>query len=134
MPYICKVAAGKLPKLFIYGGDFNTRDGSGERDYIHVCDLADGHIQALKKLEGFTPFQVINLGTGKGTTVFEMLNVFQSINHVTIPVEVVERRPGDIAISLTNTDLAKAQLNFTCKHDLEKICEDAWRYHSLQKL
>ena len=93
-----------------FGNNFDTRDGSGERDYIHVCDLVNGHIKALENLDYLEQFETINLGTGKGTTVFEMLNIFMAVNHVKVPYELVSHRSGDLPISITKTDLAKLKL------------------------
>ena len=129
MPYICRVAIGELPQLNIFGADYETRDGSGERDYIHVCDLANGHILVLNKLDTLEHFEVINLGTGKGTTVQELIKTFSDVNEVDIPFVAIDRRPGDVPISVTDVSLAKQKLNFSCQFSVNDMCYHAWNYH-----
>jgi len=126
MPYITKVAKGKLEKLRIFGNDYPTPDGTGVRDYIHVMDLAEGHVAALEKL---TPgVHVYNLGTGRGISVLELVKTFEEVNGVKVPYEIVGRRPGDIAVSYADVSKAKAELGWTAKRGIREMCRDAWRY------
>ena len=126
MPYITQVAKGKLEKLRIFGNDYPTVDGTGVRDYIHVVDLAEGHLAALENLtEGV---HIYNLGTGKGTSVLELVKAFEKANDIEIPYEIVERRPGDIASCYADASKAKRELGWTAKRDLVTMCRDAWRF------
>jgi len=126
MPYITQVASGKLDKLMIYGNDYPTRDGTGIRDFIHVMDLAEGHVAALKNLnEGV---QIYNLGTGRGTSVFELIDAFEKANGIKIPYDIVARRPGDIAVCYADTEKANRELGWTTRRDLFSMCKDAWRF------
>ncbi|MEG1566015.1 MAG: UDP-glucose 4-epimerase GalE [Bacilli bacterium] len=129
MPYITQVAVGKLKNLFVYGDDYATEDGTGVRDYIHVVDLATGHVAALKIIDT-CGLRVYNLGTGKGTSVLELVNAFKKVNKIEIPYKIVDRRAGDIASSYLNCDLAKAELNWTSKLTIEDCCKDAWNWQS----
>ena len=126
MPYITQVAKGKLAKLRVFGKDYPTVDGSGVRDYIHVVDLAEGHVAALNKL---TPgVHVYNLGTGRGTSVLQLVKAFEEANGIDVPYEVVERRPGDIAEFYADASKAERELNWTAERDLLAMCRDAWRF------
>nr|WP_106783616.1 UDP-glucose 4-epimerase GalE [Lysinibacillus timonensis] len=126
MPYITQVAKGKLVKLRIFGDDYQTLDGTGVRDYIHVMDLAEGHVAALEKLtEGV---HIYNLGTGKGTSVLELVKAFEEANNIEIPYEIVDRRLGDIASCYADASKAKQELGWTAKRDLITMCRDAWRF------
>lgn len=128
VPYIAQVALGKLEKLRVFGNDYDTHDGTGVRDYIHVVDLAKGHISALKyafKNKGFKP---INLGTGKGSSVLDIVKAYEKARGEKIPVEIVERRPGDIATSFADTSLAKKILNWEAKLTVEDMCRDSWNF------
>ncbi len=126
MPYITQVAKGKLKELKVFGNDYSTVDGTGVRDYIHVVDLADGHIAALENLtEGA---HIYNLGTGKGTSVMELVKAFEEANGIEIPYEVIERRPGDIALCYADVSKAKQELDWTAKRDVLAMCQDAWRF------
>lgn len=126
MPYVTQVAKGKLGKLRVFGNDYPTVDGSGVRDYIHVMDLAEGHVAALDNLvEGV---HIYNLGTGKGTSVLELVKAFEEANGIQIPFEIVDRRPGDIAICYADTTKAKKELGWTAKRDIIAMCRDAWRF------
>ena len=126
MPYITQVAKGKLDKLRVFGGDYPTVDGTGVRDYIHVMDLAKGHIAALEKLpEGV---HVYNLGTGQGTSVLELVQAFEKANNLKIPYEIVERRPGDIAKSYADTKKAGIELGWKAERSILDMCRDAWRF------
>lgn len=126
MPYITQVAKGKLEKLKIFGNDYPTVDGTGVRDYIHVVDLAEGHVAALNKLtEGV---HIYNLGTGQGTSVLQLLNAFEEANGLKIPYEIVDRRPGDIAECYADAGKAKRELGWVAKRDVMDMCWDAWRF------
>lgn len=132
MPFVAQVAVGKLQLLRIFGQDYPTPDGTGVRDYIHVTDLALGHIAALKKLETVSDNEprnlIVNLGTGKGTSVREMRDTFSAVNNVSIPFQVVERRPGDVAFLVAQVKKAKMELNWEATLGLDRMCEDLWRW------
>ena len=126
MPYIVKVATKQLPVLNIFGSDYDTIDGTGVRDYIHVMDLAEGHILALKnKKKGL---KIYNLGTGKGTSVLELVNMFSKINNVKVNYKIVDRRPGDIASCYASSLKANKELGFTYKYTLEDMCKDSYNF------
>lgn len=126
MPYITQVATGKLNKLRIFGNDYPTSDGTGVRDYIHVMDLAEGHVAALNNLtEGV---HIYNLGTGKGTSVLELVLAFEEANGIKIPYEIVDNRPGDIAACYADVSKAERELGWKAKRDLVSMCRDAWRF------
>lgn len=126
MPYIVKVATKQLPVLNIFGADYDTVDGTGVRDYIHVMDLAEGHILALNnKKKGL---KIYNLGTGKGTSVLELVNMFSKINNVKVNYKIVDRRPGDIASCYASSLKANKELGFTCKYTLEDMCKDSYNF------
>lgn len=126
MPYITQVAAGKLEKLRIFGIDYPTLDGTGVRDYVHVCDLADGHLRALERL---TPgVHIFNLGTGRGTSVLQLVQAFEAANGISLPYEIVGRRPGDIAASYADVTKAMKELGWTAKRGVTDMCRDAWRF------
>jgi len=129
MPYICKVAAGKLKELTIYGNDYKTKDGTGVRDYIHVEDLSMGHILALKKLEKERcGLYIYNLGTGSGTSVLDLVNTFEKVNKIKIPYKIGARRAGDIDSCYADCTKAKEELGFQCKYSLEDMVKSAWNY------
>ncbi|MBE0444168.1 UDP-glucose 4-epimerase GalE [Psychrobacter sp. FME5] len=134
MPYIAQVAVGKLPKLSIFGNDYPTIDGTGVRDFIHVTDLAQGHVAALSYLEqqaapvGFLP---INLGTGKGTSVLELVAAFSKVSEQDIPYQFVSRRAGDIASCYASADKAKNLLGWQAKLSITDMCQDSWRWQSM---
>jgi UDP-glucose 4-epimerase len=130
MPYITQVALGQRAHLQIFGNDYNTPDGTGVRDYLHVSDLATGHLAALRALNEPKLFTV-NLGTGRGVSVQEMVDTFARVNGVPIPHQVVPRRSGDVAVTLADPRQAQAQLNWQAKHDLARMCVDAWRWQSM---
>ena len=126
MPYITKVAKGELEKLQVFGNDYETVDGTGVRDYIHVLDLADGHVAALNNLsEGV---HVYNLGTGEGTSVLQLLKAFEEANDIKLPYEIVDRRPGDIATCYADASKAKKELGWTATRGIVEMCRDAWRF------
>ena len=123
-PYITKVAVGKLAKVRVFGNDYNTPDGTGVRDYIHVVDLARGHVCAVDKLLGGSGLYVVNLGTGRGYSVLEMINGFSKALGKPIPYEIVARRPGDIDECYADTTYAKEYLGFTAEKTLDDMCRD----------
>lgn len=131
MPYICQTAVGKLPFLKICGTDFDTIDGTGVRDYIHVCDIAMGHLRALEKLKTITGVEIYNLGTGKGTSVLELVTTFEKVNNIPINRKIWERRPGDISSSYAEVTKAVNELNFKPQYTLEQMCKDSWNYIKL---
>ena len=126
MPYIVKVATGKLPILNIFGNDYDTIDGTGVRDYIHVLDLAYGHLLALKnQTKGL---KIYNLGTGKGTSVLELVKTFEEVNQVAVPYRFVSRRDGDIAVCYASSDKAYRELGFKCQYDITSMCKDSYNF------
>lgn len=127
-PYITKVAIGKLPKLNVFGGDYPTKDGTGVRDYIHVVDLAIGHVQAVDKLLTNSGLFIVNLGTGVGYSVLDMVNAFSKALGKDIPYEIVARRPGDIAECYADPSLAYELLGFKATKNLDDMCRDALRW------
>lgn len=128
VPYITQVAVGKLEKIKVFGNDYPTRDGTGVRDYIHVVDLAKGHIAALKKLETNSGLVIYNLGTGHGYTVLEMINMFSKVVGYNLKYEIVNRRAGDIAECYADCSLAKNEINWEAKYDLKRMVTDSWRW------
>lgn len=132
MPYISQVAVGRLPQLRVFGGDYPTPDGTGVRDYIHVMDLALGHLKALEWLAGLPKGRVeaINLGTGKGCSVLDMVKAFEQACGRAIPYEIVARRPGDAASCYADPALARELLGWQAVRDVKTMCQDAWRWQS----
>lgn len=128
MPYICQVAVGKLPFLKIYGDDYPTTDGTGVRDFIHVLDLAEGHVAALKKLEENPGLVIYNLGTGKGTSVKELVAAFEKANGIHIPCQIAPRRAGDVAENYANCDKANKELHWKARFDIVDACRDAYNF------
>lgn len=128
MPYIAQVAVGKIDKLRIFGGDYETLDGTGVRDYIHVVDLAKGHVKALEKLQN--GFNVFNLGTGVGTSVLQILHAFEKASSKKIAFEIVERRAGDLPEFYADTNKAKAILGWNAEKNIDEMCADTWRWQS----
>ncbi len=126
MPYITQVTKGILPELRVFGGDYPTPDGTGVRDYIHVMDLAAGHLAALEKMG--PGVHIYNLGTGRGTSVLELIAAFEQANKVKIPYRIVERRPGDVAQCWADVSKAQKELGWTAKRGLLEMCRDAWRF------
>ena len=131
MPYIVKVASGKLDYLRVFGDDYDTKDGTGMRDYIHVVDLAKGHIKALEKLnrEG-TGIYYYNLGTGNAYSVLDMVKAFEKANNINVPYQICPRRDGDIAIVYADPQKANDELGWTAEKDLEDMCRDSWNFES----
>ncbi len=128
MPYINYVASGKLDHLNVFGDDYDTPDGTGVRDYIHVVDLALGHIKAIEKAREIKGIEIYNLGTGKGYSVLDIVKAFEKANNIKIKYEIVARRPGDIATCYADSSKAKRELNWEATKDLEQMCKDSWRY------
>ena len=129
MPFITKVAAGILPELSVFGNDYDTKDGTGVRDYIHVVDLAKGHLLALDKLNKENKgIFIYNLGTGNGYSVLEMIEAFKRVNNVDVPYKIAPRRPGDIAICYSDPSKAEKELGFKATKTLEDMCRDGWNY------
>ena len=130
MPYISQVAVGRLHELSVFGSDYPTVDGTGVRDYIHVVDLALGHLAALQALNNQSGLLTINLGTGKGCSVLELVNAFEASTGKVIPYRMVARRPGDVATCYANPGLAESLLGWKAKLDIHAMCRDAWRWQS----
>ena len=129
MPYIAQVASGKLDKIRVFGNDYNTPDGTGVRDYIHVVDLARGHIAALAGCKN-AGVHIYNLGTGKGCSVLDLIHAFEKACGKTLPYEICARRPGDVNANYACPDKAKRELGWEAKYDLERMCVDQWRWQS----
>ena len=130
IPYITQVAIGKLEKLGVFGNDYDTHDGTGVRDYIHVVDLAIGHVRAVEKLKEKAGVSVYNLGTGNGYSVLDMVKAFSKACGKEIPYEIKPRRAGDIATCYCDATKAKEELHWTAEHGLDEMCEDSWRWQS----
>lgn len=128
MPYISQVAVGRLEKLHVFGNDYNTVDGTGVRDYIHVVDLADGHVKAVKWALENTGCEAINLGTGNGCSVLQLKDAFQKASGIEIPYQIDPRRPGDPDEVYANADKAKKLLGWEATRTIEDMCEDTWRW------
>lgn len=130
MPYVTQVAVGKLKELGVFGDDYDTPDGTGVRDYIHVVDLADGHVKALKKIEEKAGVKVYNLGTGVGYSVLDIVKNFEEATGVKIPYSIKERRPGDIATCYADATKAKEELGWDAKNGIKEMCADSWNWQS----
>ncbi|MCM1523777.1 MAG: UDP-glucose 4-epimerase GalE [Ruminococcus sp.] len=128
MPYIQQVAVGKLPCLGVFGNDYPTHDGTGVRDYIHVVDLALGHVKAINKVRSITGTGIWNLGTGKGYSVLDVVNAFIKASGVDIPYQIKERRAGDIAECYADPEKAARELGWSAQRGIEEMCEDSWRF------
>ena len=128
MPYITQVAVGKLDTLHVFGDDYATPDGTGVRDYIHVVDLAKGHVKALKAIEENCGVAVYNLGTGRGYSVLEVVHAFEEVSGVNIPYVIEERRPGDIAVCYSDPGKAKRELGWKAELDIYDMCRDSWNW------
>lgn len=128
VPYITQVAVGRLDRLQVFGTDYDTPDGSGVRDYIHVSDLARGHVKAIQKLPDLQGISTYNLGTGNGYSVLQMIAAFEKTCKAKIPYVICDRRPGDIATCYADPSLAKKELGFAAECDLDEMCEDAYRW------
>jgi len=128
MPYIAQTAVGKLPVLSVYGNDYDTPDGTGVRDYIHVMDLAAGHVSAVKYVESNSGVNTFNLGTGKGVSVLELVAAFEEASGITINTKIAQRRPGDLAICYASTEKARRELSWEANRLLLDACADTWRW------
>ena len=126
MPFVTKVAKGQLPKLSVFGNDYDTIDGTGVRDYIHVVDLAKGHVKAIENLSDGV--NIYNLGTGRGTSVLELVNAFMKVNDIDVPFEIVGRRPGDIATCYADVTKAQKELGWKAELGIEEMVQDAWKF------
>lgn len=133
MPYIAQVAVGRLQHLNVFGNDYDTKDGTGVRDYIHVVDLAIGHVSALAKFKdtSFKGFVSYNLGTGSGTSVLELVNAFVTASGQRVPYKICPRRAGDVAASYADPKLAEKALNWRATRNVQKMCEDTWRWQKM---
>ena len=130
LPYIAKVAVGQLDHINVFGNDYDTKDGTGVRDYIHVVDLAYGHVKALEKISENPGLKIYNLGTGNGDSVLEMIRAFSKACGRDLPYEIGPRRPGDIDVCYADPALAKLELGWEAVRGIEEMCEDAWRWQS----
>ena len=130
MPYITQVAVGRLKELGVFGNDYDTPDGTGVRDYIHVVDLVRGHVKALKKIEEKSGLHIYNLGTGRGYSVLDLVKNFEAATGVKIPYVIKDRRPGDIAVCYADASKAERELGWKAEFDIKKMCEDSWRWQS----
>jgi UDP-glucose 4-epimerase len=128
MPYVTQVAVGKLKELGVFGNDYDTPDGTGVRDYIHVVDLAIGHVKAIKKLEENIGIGIYNLGTGHGYSVLDIIKNFEEANGVKIPYSIKPRRAGDIATCYCDPTKAKEELGWVAQYGIREMCEDSWRW------
>ena len=128
MPYITQVAVGKRDHLNVFGNDYDTHDGTGVRDYIHVVDLALGHVKALNKIKEKCGLKIYNLGTGHGYSVLDIVKAFEEASGVKVPYVITDRRPGDIATCYADASLAKKELGWEAKFGIKKMCEDSWRW------
>ena len=130
LPYVAQVAVGKLDRVKVFGGDYETPDGTGVRDYIHVVDLAIGHLRALEKLSENPGVVVYNLGTGRGYSVLEVIKAFEKASGKSVPYDIVDRRPGDIASSYGAVEKAATELGWTASRGIDEMCADIWRWQS----
>ena len=130
MPYITQVAVGMRKELGIFGNDYNTSDGTGVRDFIHVCDLASGHVAALKAIERKCGLGIYNLGTGHGYSVLDVVNAFMKVNGVNVPYVIKPRRLGDVATCYCNPTKAKSELGWEAQYSIEEMCRDSWNWQS----
>ncbi|MDA2117235.1 GDP-mannose 4,6-dehydratase, partial [Bacillus cereus] len=127
------VAVGKLKELSVFGNDYPTKDGTGVRDYIHVVDLANGHVKALEKVLSTTGVDAYNLGTGMGYSVLEMVEAFEKVSGKKVPYKITERRPGDVAVCFADASKAKRELGWEATRGLEEMCADSWKWQSNNK-
>jgi UDP-glucose 4-epimerase len=131
MPYVAQVAVGKIEKLRVFGGDYDTSDGTGVRDYIHVVDLARGHVAALNALDTRDASVLVNLGTGRGYSVLEVVRAFEAVSGRKVPYEIVERRSGDVAACYAATEKAEQLLGWRAQYGIERMCVDHWRWQEM---
>ena len=128
LPYICQVASGQLPYLSVFGNDYDTHDGTGVRDYIHVVDLADGHLKAMQAKNDCSGIHIYNLGTGKGYSVLDIIQAFEAVSNLSIPYQIKPRRSGDVAIYLADPSRAHQEIAWYAQRDLSTMMADAWRW------
>ncbi len=128
MPFVSRVAAGLLPRVQVFGGDYPTPDGTGVRDYVHVVDVAEGHVVALERLAGKPGVHTYNLGTGSGSSVLDVIRAFEEASGKPVPYEIVDRRPGDVAESWADVSRIESDLGWRAERDLATMCSDAWRW------
>jgi UDP-glucose 4-epimerase len=128
MPFVAQVAVGRRDKLYVFGDDYPTPDGTGIRDYIHVMDLVEGHVATLDHILQQRSLLTINLGTGNGVSVLDMVGAFEQASGQSVPYEVVNRRPGDVAQCWADATLARESLGWKASRSLDQMCEDAWRW------
>ena len=131
MPFVTKVAKGQLEKLNVFGNDYDTIDGTGVRDYIHVVDLAKGHVKTIENLKDGV--NIYNLGTGRGTSVLELVNAFMKVNNIDVPYEIVGRRPGDLAVCFADASKAEKELGWKAELGIDEMVRDSWRFEKNQK-
>ena len=131
MPYVTQVAVGKLKELGVFGNDYDTVDGTGVRDYIHVVDLAKGHVKALDKIKEKCGLKIYNLGTGNGVSVLQLVKTFEEVTGQKIPYSIKPRRAGDIAMCYASADLAFKELGWKAQYGIKEMCEDSWRWQSM---
>ncbi|HEY0596853.1 GDP-mannose 4,6-dehydratase, partial [Sphingopyxis sp.] len=132
MPFVSRVAAGRLNELSVFGNDYDTHDGTGVRDYIHVVDLADGHVAALEAITRTDrPLSTWNLGTGQGYSVLDMVEAFERVNGVRIPYRIAPRRDGDVASCFASPERAARELGWTAERDLDAMCASSWRFERM---
>jgi UDP-glucose 4-epimerase len=134
MPYITQVAIGRREKLSVFGNDYDTPDGTGVRDYIHVVDLARGHVAAVKYIVAHPGCDVFNLGTGSGYSVLDMVNTFQEVNNVPVPYVITDRRPGDLATCYADPSKSAQVLGWKAQHTLADMCRSSWNWQSKNPL
>ena len=130
MPYVAQVAAGQRPELSIFGGDYPTEDGTGVRDYIHVSDLAEGHVAALRYLRAHTGLLTVNLGTGQPVSVLQMVQAFERASGRPVPYRIAARRPGDVPAYWADPSQAERLLGWRAQRGVDRMCADAWRWQS----
>ena len=128
MPFIARVADGTYPELKVFGNDYDTPDGTGVRDYIHVVDLSIGHIKAIEKIRNMNGVEIYNLGTGNGFSVLDLVKTFEKVNNVKVNYKIVGRRAGDIAVCYANCDKALKELGWKCERNIEDMCRDTWNF------
>jgi UDP-glucose 4-epimerase len=130
MPFVCQVAVGRRPRLQVFGSDYATIDGTGVRDYIHVVDLAAGHVKAVERIDALDAVSCLNLGTGRGYSVLEVVRAFERASARPVAFDLVGRRPGDVATCWADPERARMNLDWSPRHDLDAMCRDAWRWQS----
>ena len=131
MPIVTQVAIGKMKQLTVFGTDYDTRDGSCIRDYIHVCDIANAHVKALQFLmdkKNESNYEIFNLGSGNGVSVLEIINAFEKVNHIKLNYTIGGRRPGDVPAIYSNSQRANALLDWHCRYDINDMVESAWKW------